>query len=376
MSNNPKFLETYILDKNFPSDGNEPRPRATRQAATTGAGTLEQLPFDILTKVLEFVDLRSIANLSYTSRAALRICEDHTPFRTLVTHAPRAVWYILTSDAGAWTSVTGLYRALMSTHCGSCTETIAGYYDIFAGTRICHVCLRREQSDHKELHPLRYDTAAGAYALDAETMDSLPHIRTLPGRELPTAYDGAAGERVTMFSCEAARAAGIKRHGSEEAMEAAAMAERMRQHGTSLAEETRMSACRVCYAQHRAYYRDRVQTDNALYWLGVLRLPLLNRATGTAERSFYCPGCRGYSFSKTPEFRRRFLSVDYERHLQLLGPVLIRWHDKHNLLRGETSDREIINEISECYTAHDAALHTAAAEMAAAASRAVVQATL
>lgn len=176
------------------------------------AGELEKFPLEILIEVLSKLDLKSLFKMRSVSRYLKQVI-DHSmiSYHHSAKHAPHALAAMNHTDMAKHFTMNDFSAALYSTTCTEC-----GHYGQFlhlpSCTRCCYPCLKMSA----KYLPLFRGAARAGYGLDIKTVNALPILRTIPG--VYGVNRKNYKRRFNLVDQVAAYNAGIKLHGSVEAM--------------------------------------------------------------------------------------------------------------------------------------------------------------
>ena len=278
-------LESTALARCCPLDS-APAKRAT---LSFSLGALDIFPLELRTAIFHRLDIQSLTTLRRVSQSARMAVDAFPPYKFVRQYAPELLRAVLSIQVAGYNTAADLYHALLTHNCLYCGDYGTFIY-LFTCARVCCLCL----SDEMDMLPFTPSLAKVSCGLSAKEVSSLPILRSLPGR-----YSWMKKKypcRVPLIDRGAAERAGIKLHGSRQRMKEAAIAlqddilERWRKKKQKC--ESR-SALRL---RSRRLPRPKFSSfdgseGNPYRFMGILRVPWLNRRTEEIEHGFSCAGC-------------------------------------------------------------------------------------
>ncbi|CAH0046281.1 unnamed protein product [Clonostachys solani] len=263
-------------------------------------GTLGRLTPECLQIVFNQLDIDTIISFQSTSHGSFALVNSLPTYGVISKHARNAVRGARIIGTSNRATCIELYSKLCQPACDQCEE-FGGYIYLVTYRRLCLLCL----STHLSFLPLGRQWARRYFGLDSSTVNSLPRLLTLGGRYSPEG--GKLQNKQVLVDYDAAREAGISRHGSQEGMEAYVAAARGR-------------------AGRRRGPPDG-KAGNPLRFAAAVRLPWYDESSGELEWGFHCRGCEK-SEQRSALCRKKYNAVSFRRHIQTYGPVQDGEHRK------------------------------------------------
>ncbi|KAL2167502.1 hypothetical protein VTG60DRAFT_1196 [Thermothelomyces hinnuleus] len=286
-------------------------------SATKNAGTLEILPLELLSAILCHLDLLSLSQFRRANRRTIELVRSLPLYEAIMTHAPNALRGILALGTGPWITWGTLREKITTPDCEHCGD-FGGYLYLLTCRRVCFLCFTQEQP----YLPLLPSHATRMFGLDKQTVQSLPCVRVIPGIYSPNERKIPRSVSV-LVDRESARLAGIRLHGSLDAMEryvASLEAREIDAYNQRIvaAEGDRRPALRMRRPGVRPQFDGR--SGNPFRFVAIIRVPWIRRGSREAEWGFHCLGCQ--NLSRFPlHWRRQFTSASFKEHLRECGKV-------------------------------------------------------
>ena len=283
--------------------------------------TVKFLPLEILTVILLNLDLQSLTVLRRVSQSS-RLTVDNLPqYQSIWNHGPELLRAALSVKISGSTTLLELYGALTKASCFLCGDFGAFVY-MLSCKRVCFLCV----TQRPELLPMILSHAKDKYGLDTEALSGLLKMRSLPG--VYSQGQTRHRNRKALVDPTAAEEAGIALHGSREQMAKTAKGLR-----TSLeANWQKRMAEYECKAKSDPKVRKPARPpshqvfdgagEHPVRFMGILRVPWLNRRRGQTEIGLSCKGCaRGESinqdrYRRSLDWRRQYSHADILQHVQ------------------------------------------------------------
>ncbi|CAG9987352.1 unnamed protein product [Clonostachys byssicola] len=288
-------FDDHTLDGNLP-----PVEALLPREGTATIGTLSRLTRECLHIIFNQLDIDAIINFQSTSHGSLAFISSLPTYAAISKHARNAIRGARIIGTSHRTTCPELYRKLRQSTCDNCGE-FGGYIYLVTFKRLCLLCL----STHLSFLPVGRQWACRYFGLDSSTVNSLPRLLTLGGRYSPEGV--RLQNKQILVDYDAAREAGIARHGSLEEMEAYVAAARGR-------------------AGRRRGPPDG-KAGNPLRFAAVVRFPWYDEASGELEWGFHCRGCEK-SEQRSALCRKKYNVTSFRRHIQTYGPVQDGEHRK------------------------------------------------
>lgn len=311
------MIDPDALERNCPLDnGQIGKSDSSHRLSRFTLGTIDTLPSEICSAVLLELDLQTLTDFRSVNRRAKIIVDSIPQYKEVVASGPNTLRAVLSTGVAQYLSSRSLYNALCAQACGKCGDFGAFLY-LLTCSRVCFLCLIEDC----QFLPMTTTLAKEAYGLNRRTLSALPTLRSLPGTY--SQMQKIWRKRVALVDSEVARQAGIAFHGSSDAMEQyvskrrakiiANYENKLRQGPNNLAAKLRKPACPP-YANHLDG-----KGCNPYRFMSAIRVPRLDRITGTVEWGVSCEGCRkGNQFNRVYgrlDWRRMYTDSGYVDHL-------------------------------------------------------------
>ncbi|KAF2012958.1 hypothetical protein BU24DRAFT_412267 [Aaosphaeria arxii CBS 175.79] len=278
----PQKVKDFTLDDNLPLAGLTIRNEYRSKAAKFGLGTLDVLPLELLQESLSHLDVSTLTKFRHINRRAADVVESIPEFKAIVMHAPNALLGILSVETGHLISCKALYEQLCTAECEHC-GSFAGYLYVLTCSRVCFHCFTAKE----RYLPLRYCDARRKFGIDRKILKTLPSMRSIPGKYSREQLNRP--KRLVLVDSGSAYRAGVALHGSPGAMRRYAShvyAQELQEHNIKAFH----ASANGTYLPRHLYPHDAVE-GNPLRFMGIIRMPWLNRATREPEYGAYCIGC-------------------------------------------------------------------------------------
>ena len=253
-------------------------------------GQLDLLPLEILQTILQLLDLYTLTLMQSINRRSKLLVDSLPQHREIITHAPNALRAILSTGVAPHFTIRHLSGALRAQKCCEC-GSFGAYLHLLDCRRYCWLCV----AEVRNTLPLPQKAATILFALTADILRQLPCIQRLPGRYSPDRFQGDTHARDSpLVSWKAARVAGLKLHGSREAMEVQSFARYKSDELAAGRPELRFLTIRWQeYNRNRRYLggpHNKCCSPHRL--MASIRFPTLDISNGTLEWGLSCKGCR------------------------------------------------------------------------------------
>ena len=265
------------------------RPSSTSGLNTASfqhLGQLDLLPLEIIQSILQQLDLYTLALMQSINHRSKLLVDSLPQHREIVTHAPNALRAILSTGLAPHFTIHHLSRALRAQDCLGC-GSFGAYLYLLDCRRYCWLCL----AEASDTFPISRSTAKASFGLSNYSLRQLPCMKTLPGRYSLNRFDGDThNRRLALVSTKSAKEAGIKLHGSQDAMEAPRMLVPLRRHHHISGEgiffwlQLRRSMQSRPLCSHDGGYAFQ-------RFMASMRFPTLDPSNGTIEWGISCKGC-------------------------------------------------------------------------------------
>lgn len=205
-------LRDFTLDENLSPSLFPPENNPAYKLPKANLGALDVFPLEFLQMVLSRLDIRTLTNFRRVNQLAMEVLDSILQYKAVATYAHNALRGILSLETGQWISCETLYEKLCTAECEKCGD-FGGYLYILTCRRVCFLCL---STDSRYL-PLPYSEAIRKFGINRSILNTLPHMRSIPGTYSPKAKK--CNRRLTLVDSESAYHAGITLHGSLSAMQ-------------------------------------------------------------------------------------------------------------------------------------------------------------
>ncbi|KAG5923921.1 hypothetical protein E4U61_002086 [Claviceps capensis] len=166
--------------------------------ACQSAGQLDQLPAELLVKVVLYLDIPSLTDFRRVNRRAMEIVDSVPQYTAIIKHCPDIVRAILSIKADAF-DCNVLYKTLSTFSCSTC-ERFGDHIYLIDCRRVCYHCF----TERLEYFPLTVGRASKLVNHDMIQrrkatrsrqylrVANIPNIQSLPGKYC-TAWAGRDG---------------------------------------------------------------------------------------------------------------------------------------------------------------------------------------
>jgi hypothetical protein len=233
--------------------------RQNRVEPKSGLGTFDPLPMEIVLDIVLKLDFQSALRLRHVNRRFMVILDS-----LLLPNITRS---ILAVEYEAYLTPQTLYKALATTNCRSCGQ-MGQYIYLLSCHRVCFPCFTQKE----EYIPLNRSNAQRKFDITLDLVETLPCLLSLPGIYTPN--HKIRHHRTLLVDFETARQAGIKVHGSEEAM-----VEKVKsnlEHGMELWTALSRRGQQLHVARPRTEEPLDAQAGNPLRFMAIVRAPLMS----------------------------------------------------------------------------------------------------
>ena len=249
-------------------------------------GQLDLLPLEVIQSVLQQLDLYTLTLMQSINHRSKLLVDSLPQHREIVTHAPNALRAILSTGLAPHFTIHQLSTALRAQDCLGC-GSFGAYLCLLECRRYCWLCL----AEASDTLPISRSAAKASFGLSDNNLRQLPCMKTLPGRYSLDRFDSDTHiRRLALVSTKSAKEAGIRLHGSQDAMEAARMLVRLRCRNHSAGEGN------IFWLQARRSTQSRpLCSHDGGYsfqrFMASMRFPTLDPSNGTIEWGISCKGC-------------------------------------------------------------------------------------
>lgn len=170
----PLILNSAIGSTHDPPHVVECRPHSQTEI---GLGYLDRLPFELLSDVLLYLDIRSLLGFKQVNHSSAKFVNTITRFSTIKRHCPDILRAAIGIRADSF-SLNTLYETLTAHDCATCGRS-GNYLYLITCKRVCYFCF----TEHADYFPLSSTMAANVTGLSLKQVKKqLPYIHSVPGR--------------------------------------------------------------------------------------------------------------------------------------------------------------------------------------------------
>lgn len=293
-------------------------------------GELDILPPELLTNVLAQLDVQSLTDFRRVNQQAMRITDSVPQYQAVVEHASDALRGMLSIGSASFSTIDDLYDKLCTVTCDTCYRD-GNYLYLITCKRVCFWCLGRKES----FLPLSRADIVRKYGLQPSQTARIARMGSRPGRYSERRL--ICRKSLTLFDHDSARSMGISVHGTvemmEEYVEKAAMRrwsnfkDRQSQHLSRGNTGKKPRPPRVGDAWDALF-------GNAHRYMAIVSIPYFNAQTRSAQRGFYCKGCRHAGVVEDEDAgpdmdrRRQYYSETFDDHMKKWGKIKKGFHLK------------------------------------------------
>ncbi|KAI1174928.1 F-box domain-containing protein [Nemania sp. FL0916] len=298
----------------------------------SSVGTLDCLPPELIFKILNSLDARSVACFARSCYRSNIIARSLPSYSDIVKYAPNALLALRKVGLIGTYSVARLHRVLRSEKCARCSAFGAFLY-LPRAMRCCYPCLRHNRSFQTlpDAHIKEY------FDLSTEDIEHLPTLQPIPGQYNP--INIPTPQSRSLMSVRAARKVGIKKHGS------------LAQMGMSVVTKFRWDntvLSRILYYQGNLKNSPRVNREPSIFsGLAAVQFPSVSKS-GKVEKGLWCKGCE-YNFFlyKKRRLPQSALNELLIQNLERFGPEASLGARAHEAM----SSKSFFKHIKRCYGA-------------------------
>ncbi|KAL2691497.1 hypothetical protein Neosp_001883 [[Neocosmospora] mangrovei] len=287
------------------------------QPSRTPFPFLDRLPPELFHIIISQLDLASLHALRRTNRRAAELLYSHSEYNTIITHAWDAVRGALCIDTARSITCKQLHEKLCTEKCDGCGD-FGGYLYLLTCKRVCFICF----SEKKRYFPVPPNLACRKYWVAREIVDTLPHMKAMPGKYSPARV--ASVESVFVDS-ESALNVGLEIHGSSDVMTETVIEkemERINEYSRRRYEAAFSEDDPKPFVEPPEVFLSRCdeRVNNPHRFLAIVQVPWFNRLQQLTEQGFHCIGCE--DLEKMPfHHRRKFTAASFEEHLEECGEI-------------------------------------------------------
>ena len=290
------FMNLKTLEQNCPLA--QPSIEGSNTASLYPLGQLDVLPLEIIQNILQLLDLQTLALTQSVNQRSKLLVDSLPQHREIVTYAPNALRAMLSTGLAPHFTINHLYRALRAQECIEC-GLFGAYLYLLECRRYCWLCL----TEASDALPVSTEFAIHSFGLPRSAIRQLPCMKSLPGRyNLDGFYGDTHKRRVALVNPKAAKEAGMKLHGTQEAMEAYANPYAVRRFPRAMDRDRKEGNRNATWLQgvrhmqnpsrvrgppwsHHGHYEPR-------RFMAAIPFPTLDLSDGAIEWGLSCKGCR------------------------------------------------------------------------------------
>ncbi|KAK0707034.1 F-box domain protein [Lasiosphaeria miniovina] len=146
------------------------------QTSSTGLGSLDRLPLELLYDVLLRLDMYSIFNFRQTNLKSRETVDSLKEYQAVVSHGLSLLCALSRTRLAVSVSLSDFYREFCTKACTLCGE-FGGFISLLPWTRCCFKCL--QAAPETQLQPLA--AVRKQFHLTKAQLDQLASFKTLPG---------------------------------------------------------------------------------------------------------------------------------------------------------------------------------------------------
>lgn len=213
LSHRPRHLLNAMITINTsqraPAPSESSRPLIQRASSL---GTLDRLPPEVMTMLLDTLDVLSLSDFARVSRRANDLIHSQRSYRDLVKFAPEALTALHRVGLIRLHSAAHLHDALRSRRCATCIE-FGAFLFLSTVERCCWQCLRDHPSFRMILHreAKRYFCISERQVQRLVSLDVIPGVYGISAKSMPA--------HLRLVSAQAAANLGLEIHGTAESLE-------------------------------------------------------------------------------------------------------------------------------------------------------------
>ncbi|QPH19967.1 hypothetical protein C2857_005264 [Epichloe festucae Fl1] len=258
--------------------------------ACQSAGRLDQLPAELLVRVLLYLDVPSLTDFRRVNRRATEIVDSVPQYAAIIKHCPNIVRAILSIKADAF-DCNVLYKTLSTFSCSTC-ERFGDHLYLIDCRRVCYFCFTRRL----EYFPLTVGRASSLFTRDMIQrrkatssrqylrVANIPNIQSLPGQYC-TAWASKGGnsarKRLQLFD-----------------------------RGAVIRDLASCSLPKI----------DKT-TREPLRFMAIITAPHLIDFGRQADWGYFCLGCKDENEETSRHFRTKYTREGISEHMARYGPV-------------------------------------------------------
>jgi hypothetical protein len=169
-----------------------------RQAPTTGLGSLNRLPLELLHDVLLRLDMHSLFKFRQTNLGSRQTVDSLKQYQMVVLHGLNLLCALLRTRLASGVSLFDFYDVLCTKACALCGG-FGGFISLLTWSRCCFPCLQRAP----ETQVQSLATARKQFHLTKAESGQLRSFKTLPG--IYSMEETVCKSRITVVSVQQAR---------------------------------------------------------------------------------------------------------------------------------------------------------------------------
>lgn len=236
---------------------------------SSSIGSLDTLPTELLHKIFNSLDFRSLSRFLRVCHRAKIVIELLPSYLRIMKHASTTLAALTRTELITYHTAATLHAALLAEKC-VCCQKYGAYLFLPTCERCCYQCLHKDNY----LRVISVSMAKTCYAISEEDLQQIPIMLNIPGR-YSVGQVSTCRRQVRLVSLKQAKTLGLSIHGSQEVMH------------SLVATEINWPA--VWLANPDADF----PLDNIYAGMASIPFPSL-RPNGDLEGGLCCGGCKVY----------------------------------------------------------------------------------
>ena len=293
-----------------------------RLQPTYSLGKLDILPPEILTDVCSQLDLQSLTDLRRVNKHAMQIVDSIPQYQVILREAPDALRAMLSIGSASFSTLEDLYTTLCTAFCETCNH-FGGYLYLITCRRVCFRCLSQQTS----FLPLSRADVVRKFGLRSGDIAKIPRIRSRPGHYSERAIP--CRKSFILFDHDVARSTAIAIHGEVKSMEEFATNAALRRVSAFKRRKQRSPEMMTKSRRPRLQDARDGKSENRYRFMAIVPLPYFDPRSRSAERGFYCIGCRheiGYNKDPHLDWRTKYCDDSFVDHMKQWGRIENGFH--------------------------------------------------
>ena len=253
----------------------------------SSAGAFDLLPFELIHRIFQYLDLPTLQNFGYTSIRGRLLLEALSNYRELVTYAPRSLACLKRTDQITLHSIAQVRDALTRPRCFTCSDFAPLLY-MPTCDRCCLNCLFYKRS----LRMLPLSNASLCFGLTLNESRNLLRLLSVPGTYGSPSHNYP--KRLLLVSAKHAHEAGVHKYSGINSMEDAVRQADARRAARHYQRCTTSSSSNqdLRHPPRKPTYASQILSDpNDPYrFMGSTPMPWLS-SSKEVQHGIWCLGC-------------------------------------------------------------------------------------